>query len=51
MHGVQHAADALGRACLEGAGDAYIDGLLRTVADQLDKVFDELRKREAVTVP
>jgi len=47
MHGVQHAAAALERVCMEGAGDAEVDGMVREVSVALDEVIDELRTLES----
>ena len=46
MHGLQQAATALERACLEGARDADIDDRVREVSGRLSEVIDEIRGRD-----
>jgi len=50
MHGLQKAATALERACLEGARDTDIDDRARAVSDKLDEVIDEIRGFESAPV-
>jgi len=49
MHGLEQAAAALERGCVDGAADA--DDLLQKVLSQLDQVIDELRVAETMRAP
>ena len=51
MPGLQQAATALERACLEGAGDADIDDVVREVSKKLNEVIDEIRGLESAFAP
>jgi len=46
MHGLEQAAAALERACVDGAADADIDDIMRKVSKHLGAVIDELRAVE-----
>jgi len=47
MRGLEHSAAALEQGCLEGAGDADVDGMLYEVSSKLHEVIDELRAFES----
>jgi CheY-like chemotaxis protein/HPt (histidine-containing phosphotransfer) domain-containing protein len=50
MHGLQQAATALERACLDGARDSDIDDRVREVSRRLSEVIDEIRGFESARV-
>ena len=47
MHGLEKAAAALERACLAGARETDVDGMVNEVSDKLDEVIGELRSLES----
>ena len=51
MHGLQQAATALERACLEGARDTDIDDRVREVSNILNEVVDELWANVSAPAP
>jgi HPt (histidine-containing phosphotransfer) domain-containing protein len=42
MHGLEQSAAALERACMQGARDADVDGMVQELSGRLHEVIDEL---------